>query len=341
MSVPVSEFIDVTVAVGAVPAAKFGFGGLMGAFEFIGGDRQYGPFFSTKELADAALGSPEAELWAARVFAQTRGAPSVIIGRKDAIDADWTVALDAIETDDEGSTYWLNIQDRDDTSLAEAQSWCSTRFKMFVAQSDDIAVTQFGLWDVANAGRVAGLYYHDDLEHADGAMTSILAGFDLDAPGGAGVITGKVAKDIAPSKLTGAQALAIYAVNANLYGTSENVAFYSKGNMPGGQAIATQVTADWIKKRSQEAWIFALTSTPTKIPYTQAGIVTACTALQAPMDRAVTSGQLSDDFPASVIIPDINKIPAEDRAKKELTVTSFGTLAGSIEKVFYNVTLPF
>ncbi len=339
MPAPIIEFIDVNVSVSGLSVDKFSFGTLMGVFLFAGADRQYGPYSSQAEVIAAGLGSAAAEAWAGIVFSQDDGVDQVLIGREDAGDATWTATMDAIEAEDPNSWYITNVETRVDAEINLVAAWHESREKIFVGQSDDLTVAAFLTWQAAGYNRSAGIYHLTDGEYLDGAWASSGGGLNLDAPNGVGIWAYRQLEGVPFDDVTGAEATAIYAADANLFGRNLGVNFTSKGTMASGRFIDVTTTTDWLKKRSEEAWIALAVGTPTKIPFTNAGINIVAAALQDVLNRGVTFGHFSPDFPPVVTVPDITEISTADRAARCLTLTAEAVLAGAIQKVVYNITV--
>jgi hypothetical protein len=342
MPAPIIEFIDVNVLVGGVSVEKFSFGSLMGVFQFAGSARQYGPFFSQQEVIDAGLGSAAAEAWAGIVFSQDDGVDQVLIGRQDAGDASWTVTMDAIEAEDSDSWYITTIESRADTQLNEVAAWTESRRKIFVGQSDDIAgLAAFTAWNAAGYNRSAVIYHATDAEYLDAAWSSSGGGLNLDAPDGAGIWAYRQLEAVPYDPVTGAQAVSLYAVDANLFGRNKGVNFTSKGTMASGRFMDVTTSIDWTVARIEEAIIALFVGTPTKVPYTNGGINTVKAAIQDVLNRGVTFGHFSPDFPPTIEAPDVADVSQQDKIDRVLTLTANVVLAGAIQKVILNVNLTF
>jgi hypothetical protein len=341
MPAPIIEFIDVNVLVGGVSVDKFSFGSLMGVFLFAGADRQYGPFFSAKEVQDAALGSPAAEAWANIVFSQDDGVDQVLIGRRDGADADYTATMDAIEAAGSDTWYITNAEIRDDTNIAQIAAWTESRQKIYVAQSDDTSLTAALALQAAGYNRTALIFHDDDGEYLDGSWSSSGGGLNLDAPDGVGIWAYRQLEGVPFDDVTGAFAVSVYAADANLYGRNKGVNFTSKGTMASGRFMDITTSVDWVTARIEEAAIALFVGTPTKIPYTNAGINTIVAALQDVLNRGVTFGHFSPDFPPTITAPDVSEVSEQDKIDRVLTLQAAAVFAGAIQKVIFNINLTF
>ena len=256
-------------------------------------------------------------------------------------DVDWTATMDAIELWDSGSWYITNIESREDTPIADVAAWTEPRRKIYMPQSDDQTLTAALAMQASSYNR-SGLWYHgDDAVSLDGGASSSGGGLNLDAPDGAGIWGFRPLEVVPFSEVTGAFAQSIFAANANFFGRNVGVNFTQKGTMASGRKIDTTVSVDWLVTRLEEQLIALLVGTPTKIPYTNAGINTIVAAIRDVMTRGVTNGHLSPDEPITITAPLAQNVPQQDKIDRILRVTVDATLAGAIEKVEITLNLTF
>jgi hypothetical protein len=348
MPAPITTFVDVNVNVAGASATKFAFGALLGVFAHtVNVDRINGPFFSVSEMVAAGFTSaaePEVNAWGTTVFAQDDGVDSLEVGLKAAGDADYTAALDAIElaATDSQNWYITNIESRVDADIEDSSVWVEGRDdKIGIFQSADKTVVEFLAMQAAGRNRSAGFYHALDAEWLDGGISSSGGGLNLDAENGAGIWAYRSLENVTFDPLTGAEATAIYAADANIYGRNKGLNFTSKGTMASGRFIDVQTSIDWIRERIEEAIISLQVGTPTKIPYTNAGVNIIRGVVQGVMDAAVTNGHLSPDVPPRVIVPDVATVSQQEKIDRELTISATGVLAGAIQKLTVNVNLSF
>jgi len=346
MPAAIIEFIDVNVTLTGVSVEKFSFGALLGVFSHtVNTDRQNGPYFSLAEVELAGFDSgaePEVHAWASAVFAQDDGVDQLIIGLLAVADAgDYGVALTAIEAAGPNDWYITNIESRLDADLATVAAWTETRAKIFVGQSDDATLVAFTAWQGLGYNRSAGIFHDTDSEYLDGAWSSSGGGLNLDAPDGAGIWAYRQLEAVPFDAVTGAFATTLYAVDANLFGRNKGVSFTSKGTMASGRFIDITTSIDWVTARSEEAWIALAVGTPTKIPYTNAGINLVVAALQDVLNRGVTFGHFSPDVPPIITAPDASEVSGQDKIDRLLTLQAEAVLAGAVQKVVFNLNLTF
>ena len=354
MPAATTEFVNVDVLLQGPPAQKFEFGAVLGAFTHtVTVNRQDGPFFSIEEVNAAgftAAAAPTINAWASSVFAQQRGVDSLVIGRIDAADPTLTDSLDAIEAADSGSWYITNIESRTDADILELAAWTEPRSKISVAQSasaDLLAGTPGNIGEQLQAlgyNRTALLYHALDAEYADGAWSSVGGGFDLDGPSGVGTWFGKTLAGITFDSVSAAEAQNIFDVNANLFGRNLGLQFVSKGTMASGRFIDVQTTIDWVQQRLEESILSLLVGTPTKIPYTDAGIALVGNSAQSVLDLGVTAGHFTEDGvngPPSVTLPLRRNISNALIQTRTLQFTAQATIAGAIQKVELTLNVSF
>lgn len=345
MPAAITEFIDVDVLLAGAAADKFSFGTLMGVFDHtVTTNRQDGPFTSLAELVAAGFTStatPNVYGWASAVFAQDDGVDQVLIGRIDVADANLTASLDAIEAAGSDTWYITNIETRTDADIALLAAWTETRTKIAIVQSDDLALTAALALQSAGYNRTALIYHDDDTEWLDGAWSSSGGGLNLDAPGGVGIWAYRQLEGVPFDDVTAAQATAIYNADANLFGRNKGLSFTSKGTAASSRFLDVQTSVDWVSARTEEEILSLFVGAPTKVPYTNAGINQVSAAIQNVLNRGVTFGHFSPDFPPTVNAPDVSTISSTDKQNRELTLQASAVLAGAIQKVNLTINLTF
>jgi hypothetical protein len=345
MPAAIIEFVDVTVNVGGVTADKFAFGVPMGVFSHtVTTNRQDGPYFSLAEVVAAgftSVATPTIYAWASAVFAQDDGVDSVLIGRIDAADANYTVTMNAIEAAGADTWYITNIESRADADIADVAAWTESRDKIAIFQSDDATLVAALALQAFGYNRSALIYHDDDSEYLDGAWTSSGGGLNLDTPGGVGIWAYRALEGVPFDDVTGALASSIYAADANLYGRNKGLSFTSKGTMASGRFIDVTTTVDWVKLRTEEAVLETFVNAGTKIPYTNAGISIIVGTVQGVLDQGVSFGHFSGDAPPTVTAPDVSEVSTADKTNRVLQLTAQATLAGAIQKLELTINLAF
>lgn len=345
MPAAITEFIDVDVLLSGAAAEKFAFGIPLGAFTHtVTVNRQDGPYFSLAEVVAAGFTStatPTIYAWASAVFAQDDGVDSLLIGRIDAADLNLTASLDAIEAAGANTWYITNIESRADADIADLAAWTETRSKLAIVQSDDLTLTAALALQAAGYNRTALIYHDDDTEYLDGAWTSSGGGLNLDAPGGVGIWAYRQLEGVPFDDVTAAEATSIYAADANLFGRNKGLSFTSKGTAASSRFLDVQTSIDWVKARTEEEILSLFVGTPTKVPYTNAGINLVAAAIQNVLNRGVNFGHFSPDVAPTVTAPDVSTISSADKINRELTLQATAVLAGAIQKVNLTINLTF
>lgn len=348
MPAAITEFIDVDVLLSGAAAEKFAFGIPLGVFTFtsiISADRQFGPYFSIAEVVSDGFSStaePAIYAWASAVFAQDDGVDSLLIGQQTAADAgNYTTTMDAIEAAGANTWYITNIESRADADIADLAAWTETRSKLAIVQSDDLTLTAALALQTAGYNRTALIYHDDDTEYLDGAWTSSGGGMNLDAPGGVGIWAYRQLEGVPFDDVTAAEAVSIYAADANLFGRNKGLSFTSKGTAASSRFLDVQTSIDWVKARTEEEILSLFVGTPTKVPYTNAGINLVAAAIQNVLNRGVNFGHFSPDVAPTVTAPDVSTISSADKINRELTLQATAVLAGAIQKVNLTINLTF
>jgi len=351
MAPPIIAFVDVNISLVGASATKFAFGALLGVFTHsVTADRQDGPFFSVEEVNDAgftSVATPEINAWATTAFAQDTGVDSILVGREDALDANMTATLDAIEAAGSDTWYITNLETRTAADILLAAAWTEAREKILIAQSSDadlLAGTAGNIGEdlqTAAYHRTALIYHDDDAEYLDGAWSSSRGGLDLDSPAGAGIWAYDSLEGVPFDAVTGAQATNLWNVNANLYGRAKGLSFTSKGTMASGRKIDVTTSLDWVKVRVEESVLSKFVGTPTKVPYTNAGIMDIVASITDVLEAGVRNGHISPDVDFLIIAPEATAVAAQAKADRELTIQAIFVLAGAIEKVILNVNVTF
>ena len=146
------DIVDVQVSVADATPAGASFSIMMVASEFVvpaqwtldGNDRTR-TYIGDLDAVDAELeehgfaASGAVRRMARAALRQTPTPDRIVIGRRDAADASWTVALTAIRASS-SAWYAFTIEDRDATSIAAAATWAETKFVRFFCQNATASV---------------------------------------------------------------------------------------------------------------------------------------------------------------------------------------------------------
>lgn len=143
MGVPITNYVNVSVALEGSGVQPAGFGNILFVSQTtVGGtsDRVVGPFQSMTEVTDYGFTSSDNFYKAcSAIFSQSPRAKKVYLGRRLAGDANVTAALTACQAENGSVWYGVLNEDRTDTEILEVAAWCESRFKLAMCQSDSTA----------------------------------------------------------------------------------------------------------------------------------------------------------------------------------------------------------
>lgn len=355
MGFPITESIDITVNYLAASLTRFSFGSLLGVFDHsVTANRQDGPYVSLPEVVAAGFTSvaePEVYAWAQSVFAQENGIDQVIIGREDALDADWTATMAAVHAAGPTSYYFINTETRTEAEILLVGAFVEAcdPVKIYIPQSADAAILAGTPGNVALDLQTAtykrtALIYHatstGTYGYLDGGWTSLCGGFNLDQPNGQGDWFYKSPAGQTADAFTTTQAGEIKDASANAYGALGGGACVMWGWTAGGRFIDTTVSLDWLKIRLQEAVIAGFLRRQPRTPFTNDGIAAVCADIKGVLKRGQEYGHLSKDYEPVVNRPDIREISAANKAARTLTpLTGSAVMEGGIIKVEFTMNL--
>lgn len=258
----------------------------------------------------------------------------------------WTTAYAAINTAVTTSQwYFLNIEDRDDTTIDTAADTVQAAGKIGAFQTsspDVLAGTTPNVISVLQAlqyKRVLVFWKSRDTDLADAAMTGVAAAADLDAA--RGVITwnlkplvGVPTDDLSTSQKT----------NISGSGGSYYIDFGSGGRTQTqsveGEFMRVQTTIDWTKQRVKEDVFGPLQNTPTKIDIDTNGIGSTKNVVKGRLDIGVANGHFTGDFDPTVSAPAPEDIEENDKNAGILrNVKGVARLAQAMRQVYVQVDL--
>jgi hypothetical protein len=340
---PISDFVVVTVTKegGAITRQGFGTPVFMNENSVQNISAPFATYADLAEILTAGFATTDSFYkWATVVFSQNPSPARVASGWWDitgtvAID----VAITAIETSNSPDWYFIAIDDRSDADITLAATTVEALRKVFIAQTSSsamIAGTGGNIGEtlrLASRERVSLWYHDDDTEYMDAAICGIAGAADLDAPGGVITFALKQLSGVPTSTLTTAQQSNITAENANYYVQIAGRGVTNPGTVAEGEFLDVQTTLDWTFYRIQEGIFRALSTTSTKVPYTNEGIALIAAEINNVLDQGVTNGHYSSDTPPTVITPDITEAQAADKDARILRgLEGRAVLAGAIHQ---------
>ena len=300
----------------------------------------------TEMTADGWVSGDDVYKAARAVFSQNPRPTSVIVGRRDAGDADWAAALNAIQLENDA---WYAIVmvpavalERDD-EIIEIAAWTETAKKIFFAQSDTAGIISgASTTDVAYLLKAAGydrtaLVYRANAKLAEFAEAGWV-GEGLPFDPGSSTWSYKTLAGITPDTLTTTAKTATHTKNANTYTLVAGANITEQGKVASGEWIDVIIGIDWLTARLQETVYSALVNNR-KIPYDDAGITVVAGLVQGVLEEAARKGvlQLSSIV---LTVPKYADIPTNDKNARRLPdVTFTALLQGAIHFVEINGTV--
>lgn len=267
-----------------------------------------------------------------------------------------TLATDLGES---GNWYGFASDLRTDTRIRLMATWASSNYRLYVWQSDTAALydaddsTDVGsLISAAALDWSVGLYYGDDSVYADCAWLGRQLAIDIDNK--ATIWRYARLQGVTYSTLTSAQEAALTAKNVNYYTQLQtNRGATQTGVTGAGNAVDQRVGLDWIRLRSVEALVAAITAATargSKIPHTPSGYATLEGVALGVLRKAVRTGFLTDEPLVDADDPTLitERAPyiviatpsAADRAARRISMSGYGWLAGAVETIqLYDITL--
>lgn len=351
----VAEHVNITIQVAGAQTQRAGFQVPMGVFTFAAPTpRQNGPYSTIAAVSAVFSAVPAVVAWATAVLGQSPSIPAVKIGRRDAADANYTAAMDAIEAENPAGWYAHTIESRTQADIALVAAWTEARRKIFGYQTSDAAVLAGTAGNVmlvsqtANYNRTFGTYHSVNGEYLDGAILGRGLAMDPDAPNGKGVFAYKQVGGIATADpLTDPQATAIRGANGNYYGLAsapsgvDLARFFYPGQMASGRFIDTTITNDWLEARLQEAILGAFIATPTQIDYDDGGLQYLRGVALSVFNRGCTNGHFIRDAISPqtgrttpwVDVPKFRDISSADRLARRVSMSGEAVYKAGIQRV--------
>lgn len=286
---------------------------------------------------------------ALRAFAQPKPPNLFYVGRRDADDADWDAAFNAIraENDDWYGFGIVPVATEAAAILTEKKAvrdWTDTQVKIFGVQSSDAGILDGSITtdegtelSKTPSDRTFGVYRSPAYagEFAEiGILSRMFGSFD---PGAATFAYKKITGCSADNLLVGSK-LAAWAKFMNTYTKVSGNFVFEKGMALSGEWLDVTVGLDWLKSDIKSTIFTALVQQP-KLPYTRNGIQGIGSLLNSSLGRGVTRGIL-DGSSITVTLPDISSItPAQKQTRVLPDVKFSAVLQGAIHSVLINGTV--
>lgn len=355
MGSAIDQVVDVTITKETATATEEAFNTVAVHAEFLT-SKTTTPFSRARSYASLAdmskdgWGSADPVYKAAlRAFAQPKPPNLFYVGRRDAADADWPAAFEAIraENDDWYGFGIVPVATEAAAILTEKKSvrdWADTQVKIFGTSSSDSGILDSSVstdegteLSKTSSDRSFGVYRAaaNAAEYAEiGILSRMFGSFD---PGSAAFAYKKITGCTPDNLLVGAK-LAAWGKFMNTYTKVSGNLVFEKGQAFSGEWLDVTVGLDWLTSDIKSTIFTALVQQP-KLPYTRNGIQGVGSLLSASLGRAAYRGIL-DGATISITLPDIATITAAQKQARVLPDVKFSaTLQGAINSVLVNGTV--
>jgi hypothetical protein len=260
---------------------------------------------------------------------------------------DITTALNAVvaENDD---WYGLNIEARQDADILLANTFIASQLKVLVVQSSDADIVTTAGGDIgsqlgATSNKRTQLMRHfKPKQFADGAMTGRALAAQLDEPDGQITWFAKQLQIIFPNPLNTSELVNLEANNADTFVTTKGRGVVWLGQSVEGEFMDVQTTTDWTQSRVGEAVFAIIATTPTKLPFTDAGIASVKSETLGVLLLGVTNGHFTADnplFPRVTVPRSVDVSTADKNARILRGVLGEAILQGAIHQVIIRVNI--
>lgn len=256
--------------------------------------------------------------------------------------------LTAINTENAKDWYGFNIETRNDADITAAASFAASASpaKVAIFQSRDpdapagIAANIFDVIALTQNKKVALIFHDDETEYMDGAWLGRVIAADLDAVNGAITWFGKQLVGVPADDLTDGEITNIQSFNGNVNTIVGGRSFTQNGTSAEGEFMDVQTTIDWTEARVQEAVFGRIATTPTKIPYINAGIASISNEVLGVLNTGVGIGHYSTDRPPTISAPTALTVTEADKNARILRdIVGTAKLAGAIHNTIIQVNV--
>lgn len=239
--------------------------------------------------------------------------------------------------------YLLILTSHTDADILAAAAYIESKIKLFGASSSSAGLLSNGGGNIGAAIKALNydrtfLVYHETPDSS--FPEAVWAGLTLPQTPGSLTWKFKSGAGLVPSdSLTDSQVANLILNRVNLYQTIAGIPMFSEGVLASGEFIdiihgTDDFTADC------QARVFGLLVAEPKVPFTNAGIDSVKSQVNAALRRSVGNGVLSDDPAPSVTAPLVADIPKSEKATRFLNNVKFkATYAGAIHKVQIDGTI--
>ncbi|PZQ49754.1 MAG: hypothetical protein DI556_09795 [Rhodovulum sulfidophilum] len=265
-------------------------------------------------------------------------------GQPDADDDEsYSDALSAAQAVDE-DWYCVAIESRVDTDILGVAAWVESRYKIFIAATNDPNILNPTNATDAASVLLAGSYSRTAMIYSATAVGQwpdvAWAGSMLPNDPGSVTWAFKRVRGVTGQVFTASQITALEAKRVSrveiIQGLASSVGGYTSEQ---GAFIDIIRGLDWLRQTMAEDIFILLANTP-KVPYTNQGVAQVETVIRARLQVAINRNVLVDDENLSISTPDVADTDPNDRANRVLRDVSFtARLAGAVHRVMVRGTV--
>lgn len=288
-------------------------------------------FDTASMLEDGWLTTDEVYILAKNAFAQEKQPEHIVVGRRDAADADWDVALTAINT---ASSSWYLLAIADAVTDSEADTiapWVNSNKKFWVVESDDADI----IGAPYNAGAITDIgaklkslnffngrvVYNTTANRAAGQRLGV-ASMIAEAWRTPGSFTYKfkTPAGCTASGLSLAQKKNAWSRNVdtfNIVTADDSEGIMENGTTPGGEWIDIIIFDAWLQSYLQGD-IYSYLKQQPKAPLSDEGFAGLQGVIQARMELGADNGGLVKNT-IKITMPKYADVSAADRQARKVT----------------------
>lgn len=298
----------------------------------------YAEFTSIADVAVVYPNTTEAYKMANAMFAQGLDKVAILgIEYETGVDpvSDLTTALTTLQQT-QNDWYFLTCEEQGDADITElSTNFIGGNDKLYFADSTTLALAA-----ALTSARTAILAKDDVTDYPASAWIGKCSPFRP------GTITWKF-KELtgvaADTTITEAQITQLHTDGGNAYISALGRNYTSEGQVTNNEFIDILRAADYLEARITEALFLLFLNSP-KVPYTQQGIDSIAGSFIGVLAQAASDGILAtDDSGAGLyttVIPDIDDVPAADKAARTLNgISANAVISGAVHDVEVTLNL--
>lgn len=275
-------------------------------------------------------------------LSQSPAVKYVYVGRRDATDADWETALNAIQLEGDG-WYGLTIipigttTDAITAELLQVAAWVESQKKVSILETNDANVLLSSSTTDA-ASQLKALKYKRTLclyraaSHAGEYAAAAWLGKVLPYTPGAANWAYKTLSGVTADGINVSQKLVAQSKRANTYSTIAGVDVTEQGVVGSGEFADVTEGLDWVESNLQTT-VFAALASQAKIAYDDGGIEAVANLVLSVLRKAASMGILQGDS-ITVTVPEYADIATADKTARNLPDVKFTALVeGAINTI--------